>query len=247
MQTIDEVIENLDRIIDKCSRENLRAGYFAILYRQVTVRVKEGILNGAFDDNARMEKLDVLFASRFIDAFDNYYSGLPVTQSWQVAFDAAADSQPVIMQHLFLGINAHINLDLGIAVVETAPGTALPAIQNDFMKINEILASLVAGVKANLSKVSLLFGLLIGLVKGRDEMLVNFTIDVARDGAWSFAETYNASENKQQCIQERDEKIMKIGSGLIHTGRLLSLLLKVIRLGEFRTVQQNMQLLEGMQ
>ena len=42
-QTMDQVITQLDDIIEAARREKSRAGYFAALYRQVTVAVKQGI------------------------------------------------------------------------------------------------------------------------------------------------------------------------------------------------------------
>jgi hypothetical protein len=35
----------------------------------VTKKVKNGIENNLFDDGPRMEKLDVIFAKRYIDAY----------------------------------------------------------------------------------------------------------------------------------------------------------------------------------
>ena len=63
MNTINEVLLKLDEIVEECRIRQSRIGYFAILYRQVTRRVKEGILQGEFEDNLRMEKLDVLLGS----------------------------------------------------------------------------------------------------------------------------------------------------------------------------------------
>ncbi|MCR9082001.1 MAG: DUF5995 family protein, partial [Cyclobacteriaceae bacterium] len=62
MTKIEEVLEKLDQIISQCRSKQSRIGYFAILYRQVTRRVRDGILAGEFEDNPRMEILDVLFA-----------------------------------------------------------------------------------------------------------------------------------------------------------------------------------------
>ena len=42
-RTIDEVILQLDDIIARSIREQSRLGYFAALYRKVTIKVKEGI------------------------------------------------------------------------------------------------------------------------------------------------------------------------------------------------------------
>lgn len=245
MTTIDEVIHKMDEIVAKCKQENLRAGYFAILYRLVTIRIKKGIDEEEFEDNPRMEKLDVIFALRFIDAFEAYYTQQPTTQSWKIAFDAVENDKLIVMQHLFLGMNAHINLDLGIAAALTVEDRPLSTIHNDFNKINEVLASLVDEVKLNISKISLLFGWLIGFAKGKDEMLLNFSITVARDGAWKFANDFYNHTNKDLCIIQRDERIEAIADKLIHTGKWLSFLIKIIRFGEFRTEKRNMEILES--
>lgn len=245
MTTIDEVIHKMDAIVSKCKQENLRAGYFAILYRLVTIRIKKGIDEEEFEDNPRMEKLDVIFALRFIDAFETYYSQQPTTQSWKIAFDAVENDKFIVMQHLFLGMNAHINLDLGIAAALTVEDQPLSTIYNDFNKINEVLASLVDEVKLNISKVSLLFGWIIRFAKGKDEMLLNFSITVARDGAWKFANDFYNHTDKDHCIIQRDERIEAISYKLIHTGKWLSFLIKIIRLGEFRTEKRNMEILES--
>jgi hypothetical protein len=184
MKTIEEVLIKMDQVVAECRQNQSRIGYFAILYRQVTRRVRDGILAGEFEDNPRMEVLDVLFAERFIDAYELWKSGQKPTESWRLAFEASKNSGHLVLQHLFLGINAHINLDLGIAASETMHGKDLAGIQGDFNKINSVLAELVDGVKANLSTVSPIFGWLIPLAKGKDEMLLNFSIQLARDGAW---------------------------------------------------------------
>ncbi len=56
-QTIDHVTASLDQIVADCKSANGIPGYFAILYRRVTRRVKAGIHAGEFEDNARMERL----------------------------------------------------------------------------------------------------------------------------------------------------------------------------------------------
>ena len=61
-ETIDQVIRQLDDIIDWSIRNDSRLGYFAALYRKVTLQVKSGITDGFFEDAERMERLDVIFA-----------------------------------------------------------------------------------------------------------------------------------------------------------------------------------------
>ncbi|MBV5348354.1 hypothetical protein JZU61_01590, partial [bacterium] len=64
--TIEEVISALEIIIAESEQKKDPAGYFAALYQKVTIKVKEGIASGYFDDGPRMEQLDVLFAKRYL-------------------------------------------------------------------------------------------------------------------------------------------------------------------------------------
>jgi len=46
-KTIDQVFQQLDDIIDRTKRDKSRLGYFAALYRKVTLKIKGG-KTGAF-------------------------------------------------------------------------------------------------------------------------------------------------------------------------------------------------------
>jgi len=121
-KTIDEVIEQLDEIIARSHSENGRLGYFATLYRNVTVEVKRGIAQGRFENGPRMERLDVTFANRYLTALGCYLRGEQASKCWVTAFKAATEWPPIVLQHLLLGMNAHINLDLGAAAAIVCPG-----------------------------------------------------------------------------------------------------------------------------
>ena len=145
-RTIDEVLEHLDEIIEGARREKSRLCYFAALYRNVTIKVKEDILAGSFEDGARMERLDVAFANRYFDALEGYHRAEELSKCWRTTFRAAQNWHPIVLQHLLLGINAHINLDLGIAAAQTSPGTQLAGLRRDFDAINNILWAMLDDV-----------------------------------------------------------------------------------------------------
>lgn len=246
-KSIDEVIARLDSIIEtECAQSSCMA-YFPILYRKVTVRIKEGILNNEFENNQRMEKLDVLFANRYIDAYDCLGFNKPITKSWKNAFEAAKTGKLLIMQHLLLGINAHINLDLGIAVAETVGDEGeLMDFENDFNKINEILGAMIANVETKIISVSPLFGLLDKFGKGREDKLVSFSINIARDGAWLFANQYHFSPNKEEIISNRDMVIAKLAEKLIRQKSwVLKYLVKTIYFFEKKDVPQIVAVLKS--
>lgn len=244
MKTIDEVLVRMDEIVGECKNTQSRIGYFAILYRQVTRRIRDGILAQEFEDNPRMERLDVLFAGRFIQAYESWKNGSKLTQSWFLAFEASKASNHLVLQHLFLGINAHINLDLGISAADTMGTEPIAGIQNDFNKINAVLAELVDGVKSNIFKVSPMFGWLVPLAKGRDEFLLNFSIQLARDGAWKYAGEYYNCEDRNASITERDINIAKLANKLINPGKLLSFIVKIVGFAEWKSVSRTMDQLD---
>lgn len=214
--TIDNVIAQLEAIIKESIATNNRIGYFAALYHRVTVRIKEGIANKEFDDNERMEVFDVLFAQRYLDAWAAWKQGKQPTASWKIAFEAAERKKDIVLQHLLLGMNAHINLDLGIATVATMDGSNIEGIKNDFDKINSILASLVNKVEDCLVKVNPLMKLLSLHRFNFDELLVQFSIDLARKGAWDFATTLcgKTGADYNTCITSRDAKIAELAVNL---------------------------------
>ncbi|MGY6520384.1 MAG: DUF5995 family protein [Mongoliitalea sp.] len=244
MTTIEEIIKRLDEIILFCKQQQSRIGYFAVLYRQVTVRIKNGIDRQEFEDNPRMEKLDVIFAKRFIDAFDQFMSGQQPTESWRICFEAAKQRNLTVMQHLLLGMNAHINLDLGIAAAETMNYQNLSLIEADFNYINVVLGELVDDTKTQISRFSPLFKLLIPLAKGKDEILANFSIKVARKGAWKFANEYADSIDKVVSIQNRDVIIAKLANGMVRPGKKISFVMRLISLTEWKSVPSIIQDLE---
>lgn len=245
-KTIDEVIKALDAIIDETKKQNSPLGYFAALYRKVTLRVKEGIQNGEFQDGQRMEKLDVIFANRYLDAFNQYSNNLETTKSWQIAFDYGNKFWPIVLQHLLLGMNAHINLDLGIAAVETVLKEEQPLgdLEQDFNKINQLLAELVDDVEKELSQIWPALKYLLKFFGKVDDFLINFSMKQAREGAWKFANAYYIATNREQLLTERDVKVAGIASYIMPSSLLLRIIFGLIRLGEKGTVKKKIEILE---
>lgn len=248
LSTVDEVLDALDGVVARSLEEESRLGYFAAVYRQVTAKVREGIQTGFFDDGPRMERLDVVFASRYLDALAAYRSGAPLSASWKVAFDAAAARRPIILQHLLLGINAHINLDLGVAAATVAPGAALPGLRRDFDRINEILASLMAGIEADIGELSPWIALL-RRIGGRDgDELVKFSVEIARTQAWRFATELAplSQDDWAGPLGARDSVIARLARTVLHPG-WLSVGLFVIRSRERGSVRDTIEALQSVQ
>ncbi len=159
------------------------SGYFAAMYARVTDRVQHAITDGRFGDGERM--------ARFARAFADWYLGprhgtRPTPACWKAAGDVVDDHGLLIVQHLLLGINAHVNHDLPQVVVELAGvGESLDELRPDFDAINDILAETQPAILRDLGRVSG-WTQLAAARGGR--RLFSFSLDRARAQAWHAAE-----------------------------------------------------------
>lgn len=119
-------------------------------------------------------------------------------------------------------------------------GKDLYGMKKDFNQINAILNKLVDSVKTNISTVSPIFGWLIPLAKDKDEMALNFSIQLARDG-WQYSGEYHLAPNKSLPIKNRDINISKHAEKLINPEKLLSFLVKIVSFAEWKSVSKIME------
>lgn len=260
IRSIDEVIEALEDIIQKAGEGNSSLAYFAVLYQKVTIKVKEGIQGSFFDDGPRMEQLDIVFARRYLDAYyayeknsvENTIDGpgnseveATITDSWKEAFDLSRDTKLTVLQLLLLGINVHINLDLGIAAAEISKGRNIEDLHDDFNRINEVLSSLVNEVQDNLSNIWPPLKFILKKTGRLDDLIVDFSMEIARDGAWKFAQSMAAQPEEEwpEMIRLRDQKVARKADIIINPGWVSRLILWIIRLGERGSVREKINAL----
>jgi hypothetical protein len=196
--------QTVDELRDIALGAGDAAGYFPALYVRVTGDIAAGIRDHQFENVERMERL--------VDAFADYYirartAQIPVPRCWQATWDVAGDPNLVIVQHLLLGANAHVNHDLAQAVVEVAPHHGgLEAVRDDFDAVNDVLASSFVGVIRDLDRVSSWASEAATLGGGR---LFNFSLRVARSQAWGAAERLYPLEEtgRREYMSELDELV----------------------------------------
>lgn len=249
-QTIEEIIARLERVIDDALRERRRVGYFAALYERVTSNVRRALVAGdVFQDNARMERLDVVFAQRFLDAWEAHGAGRAPTASWRVAFQVLDDPGPLVVQHLMLGMNAHINLDLGIAAAAVAPTPQeLQSLKPDFMTINNVLGRLFAVVELELRQICPRFNRaqrLTFFAPGLQERLFGFGMGAARDLAWLFAEQLVAAgeANREHLIAKRDAETAIVGQTLYPLHGFAAQVARWVHASECKDIRSNVQII----
>ncbi len=242
-QTIAEVIEILQRIIDDCIKNQSPLGYFAALYQKATLKVQSQMGSGYFEDDERMEKLDVTFANRYFEAYRLYTSQQNPTLVWELAFKNAPQKHYIVLQHLLFGMNAHINLDLGIAAAEISTPQNIESLKADFYKINRLLSDMLLTVQTDLAEIWLPLKLLLRWLGNIDNLLSGFSMQAARNGAWKFALALSNSPLVQwnTVIKERDRDIVEIASKITQLPRWMNFIIKLISWSEKGNVAQKIR------
>ena len=217
-----------------------RLGYFAALYKRMTMAVRDGIRSGVFQDAARMEALDVAFANRYLDTRTQYFAGELHGQSWLQSYEAATTDRYTILQHLLIGSNPHIMIDLGVAAARTCPGTALAGLEQDFGKINGIILGLMPAIDAELDRLSPTTAWLDHTVGALKDQFINRGLDQGRASSWGFASKLAFMDLGQQSIAigHRDCEALLIGEALKHDP-----IARLIKRKESNDVRENLRVL----
>lgn len=240
---VDDVIEALDTVLEFGVREGHRWAVFAGVYRRVTIAVKQAIDGGEFDDGPRMSRFDAVFALRYLRPLHAHLRGEPVPRAWSVAFRATKDPALTAMQLLLLGMNAHINLDLGFSVVEF--GLEPEPFRADFDRINAILANELDGIQQALDTVSPWLSRLDRFAGRADERLGVFVMVRARDQAWRTALAAHSRSEAERSGYEAtvDRSTAELAERIAYPRFPLSLLVRLIRWRESWTVREWVELL----
>ncbi len=245
MKTIEEVLKKLDEIIAWAKESQSPAGYFACTYRIMTAQVLKGIQQKKFEDNPRMTLLDIAFATRYLEAFEAYSKGKRCTNSWYIAFEAAKNKNLLILQHIFLGMNAHINLDLGISAASIMPNRQIAPLKKDFENINNVIASINQKVQDSLNRICYPVELIDKISNGKDNTVLDFAISRARETSWATAVMASNTPNllKESVIGIVDYAAAKVASQIINPNILTPALLKELKKCESSDVKKNIETL----
>jgi hypothetical protein len=182
--SVQDVIARLRRIDDELPPSD-GAAVFNRMYLTVTEAVATGLDGGTvFADPEFMERLDVTFASLWLEAYDAGDRDVP--KAWAPLFERRRDRAVLPIQFALAGMNTHIEHDLPVAVVRTcrqlgrSPENA--EVHADFEAVNRLLAASEATVRRSFLT-----------AVGRDvddrlgpvvHLMSSWKIDKARDVAW---------------------------------------------------------------
>jgi uncharacterized protein DUF5995 len=186
-RSVAEVLERM-RAVEAALPHGDGVACFTRLYRAVTETVEAELARARFRDERFTTALDLAFANLFFAALRQ--GGVP--HAWAPLMEARSRRGVHPLQFALAGMNAHINRDLPIALVDTwrrlrlEPNRRGPQ-HADFLTMNRLLAATEERVKGEF-----LTGLAgeVDRDLGRlDDVLAMWNVERARDAAWTNGET----------------------------------------------------------
>lgn len=190
--TLDEVVERMV-VLEAALPVGDGVGYFNKLYLEVTRAVVRRLRGGEFEQPRFLEHLAVLFSNAYFRALDDFERDpAAVSRAWAPLLEARARKRVAPIQFVLAGMNAHINYDLPIGVVQTCESFGVPprdgsAEHRDYLHLNAILGETQEEAKKWL--VTGLLGVLDRALGRLDDVVASFSVVRAREAAWIHAKT----------------------------------------------------------
>lgn len=195
-QPVISIVERMQQQVATWSAAGDRRAVFLDCYRLMTANMVAALARGDFADSVWVDRLLHRFAGYYFDALLAYERDDPATPPiWRMAHQAAQQPRVLILQHLMLGVNAHINYDLTFTVVKLLQPeweTLDPAQQQqrfaDYSLVNQIIAQTIDTVQDEvITRLTPAFFLVDTLLGRVDEWATVRLLTAWRDVVWSNA------------------------------------------------------------
>jgi hypothetical protein len=185
VDTIDEVLARM-KLIDRSLPVKDGVAWFNKLYLRTTENVLAAVGEGFFKHPEFMEHLDLVFANLYFQAvYDSLHKPDRIPKAWKPLFSVRARRGIAPIQFGVAGMNAHINRDLAVAVVQTCRDLGIrpdAGRKRDFDLVNPILKSTQDEIK--LWFATGFVGILDEAFGRLDDVMANWSIERARDAGW---------------------------------------------------------------
>jgi len=172
---------------------------FNELYLAVTHAVFEETRNAHYEDPEFISRLDIVFADLYFAAIDSAAAAKTIPKAWAPLFEKRHTNGIAPIQFAIAGMNAHINHDLAVALVQVCAERRVgiedgSAMHRDYLVVNATLERVEGEIKARYT--TGIIGDIDKVAGPLDDVLANWSVARARDNAWMTAQTIRALRDK---------------------------------------------------
>lgn len=190
-QTIPDVVTCFSQLERFFQDKKDQRAVFVTAYLRITRAIQKDIESNAFfHDGAWMTSYLIAFANKYREASYHYDMGRLdlVPKSWRLSFDASSQGKALVIQDLILGINAHINHDLPLALFDAGLDPHRNEKHRDHNRINDVIKDVINDIQDRISAYySRSLGVLDRLFGKLDEKFSSFSFEKAREHSWEMA------------------------------------------------------------
>jgi hypothetical protein len=214
-------------LVDEWEAARDRRAIFLGCYRLMTHNMLDAIEAGRFHDGAWVRRLLERFADYYFSALDRFEQNETSTPAvWKLAFDATRDAKVMTLQHLLLGVNAHVNHDLVFSLYdlledEWADDTPAQRAQRhaDHELVNRIIGETTDAVQDQvIEEISPWTNWLDTLLGPVDEWLTSRLLSRWREEVWETAVRYLEAatpEERDALRQQVEQQALRLGSDML--------------------------------
>lgn len=189
-RTLDDVVEGLGALERRFRQAGDRRAVFLTLYGVVSSEMRLRVAAGAFADGEWVHRYAVAFANLYREALENDEAGrtAAVPKAWRLCFDAARGGAGLVLQDMLLGVNAHVNNDLPLALSNVSIDPDRTARYEDHSAVNAVLGSVTERATTRIADLYAPGVAMLDDCAGElDELLSLFSLEIARESAWEAA------------------------------------------------------------
>jgi hypothetical protein len=223
MTNTNDVMEQMGVLVAQWQDAGDDKALFLGCYRMMTGNVLTAIEAHGFNDSDWVGRLLSYFADYYFKALQDYQlNSASAPQPWQVAHNAAADAHVTALQKLLLGVNAHINYDLVLTLVDLLMDEwdqHSPAQRQsryaDHCQINQIIEQTIDSVQDQVLEPAMpVMRLVDSLLGPVDEFLISGLISQWRELVWVNASSLlemGDEDQRANRIAEIEQEVLRIG------------------------------------
>ncbi|GAC1305019.1 MAG: hypothetical protein NVSMB27_43920 [Ktedonobacteraceae bacterium] len=200
-QSIEDAIQRLVQLEQAFYDQRDRRAIFVTAYLNITRAVKLRVEENWFQDNPWATRYDISFANLYREALLAFERGdvASLPKAWRISFETAVNGTGLVFQDLVLGINAHINHDLPLALTEVTIDPERAKRYQDHTAVNQVLQAATNLLKDRISSMyAPVLSILDQAFNPLDQALTSFSIDKARESAWVDAVALANAQTDQE-------------------------------------------------
>jgi hypothetical protein len=221
------IVAHMTTLVDQWEAAHDRRAVFLGCYHLMTRNMLDAIEADRFQDDVWVSRLLHHFADYYFAALDRFDQNSPDTPAvWRLAFDATRDEDVTTLQHLLLGVNAHINFDLVFALYDQlAPEWAVLSAEQraqrhaDHELVNRIIGETVDAVQDQvIDRHSPWFDYVDKLLGPVDEWLTSRLISHWREEVWNHAVRYlelTTPEEREALRQNIEQQAVRLDGDIL--------------------------------